>query len=107
MSTVWDPCLYIWIDIHVYMSNSSVVVSDLLLFLRCGAQQDVQQDVGQQVQRHSVVVFDDETAAVKHFTGQIMTHLQHTHTHTGLYQPLKPGALRRVYILLWCIMGFD
>ena len=47
----------------------------LLLLWRSAAQQHVEQNVRQQVDRDFVVVFDDESAAGEHFAGQLVSHL--------------------------------
>lgn len=48
----------------------------LPLLCRCAAQQHVEQNVRQQVDRDLVVVFDDETTAGEDSAGQLVSHLK-------------------------------
>lgn len=49
----------------------------LLLLFRGAAQQHVKKDMRQQIDGDLVVVLDDETAATKDFTSQLVSHLEH------------------------------
>lgn len=69
------------------------VYTNLLLLLLYTTQQHIHQDVGKKVNGHSVVMLNDESAAVKNFTCQLMPHLKHNKCHndtlTGHFQKLE------------------
>lgn len=56
----------------------------LPLLCRCAAQQHVEQNVRQQVDRDLVVVFDDETTAGEDSAGQLVSHLKNETTSDNL-----------------------
>lgn len=50
--------------------------SYLLLILLAAPQQDIDKDVWKQINCHFIVIFHHNTAAIKNFSGKIMSHLQ-------------------------------
>lgn len=61
--------------LSIPVKNNTILYTHLLLILLTASQQDIDKDMWKEINCHFIVIFHHNTAAIKDFSGKIMSHL--------------------------------